>query len=194
MLHDDLQQLLAAAKFGLSVVDGEPMSAAARSGLQRVKQTLTQAIGSSRSLTAELSPPVLEGAGLQAALEWLARWMREQHGLCVEVVVVGTIEPLCVDRRSFLFQVAKELLLNVLHHAGVCEATVRLSRTDADEVELSVEDHGSGFRLQDGDGTVSSHPGFGLLSICELAELMGGRQVVESSPRRGTRVTVTVPG
>ncbi len=189
ILHDHLQQLLVAAKFSISSL---ARNEAVRAACQQVTEVLDQAIQAARSLTAELSPPVLQEKGLAAGLEWLARDMQEKHGLDVSVEADLPATPLARHLLTFLFEAVREFLFNVVKHASVSAARVRCEQADG-EVVVTVEDDGAGFdvgRLEDGAGTGA---GFGLFSIRERASHLGGRLLAESSPGRGSRFKLFVP-
>jgi PAS domain S-box-containing protein len=191
VLHDHLQQLLVAARLSVNTLQRRLTEASLQQTAEQLDQVLGEAIDTSRSLTAELSPPVLYDAGLGPALHWLSRWMQEKHGLLVDVDAEDLHNVTPENIRAMLFQAARELLFNVVKHAGVNRATVRLRRLAGDELELVVTDQGAGFdpekvgRAEEG--------GFGLFSIQERLEMVGGRMDVQSAPGQGTRVTLRVP-
>ncbi|MEW6752719.1 MAG: response regulator [Candidatus Latescibacterota bacterium] len=191
VLHDHLQQLLVGATYGLEVL-ARRIGPAEQAHVKHVRGLLTESLQVSRSLTVELSPPILHEAGLGAGLEWLSRWMQEKHGLHVAVQAHAPAEPEREDVRALLFEAARELLLNVVKHAGVGEARVELGTADPDQTVLSVSDRGRGFD----PGVIagrSRSSGFGLFSIRERAALLGGRLGVESAPGQGARLWLAVP-
>ena len=110
-----------------------------------VDSLLSQSIASSRTLTAELSPYVLHEGGLAPAMEWLAKWMNEKHGLTVKVEVGEREMPsIKEDVVVLLFQSVRELLFNAVKHAKV--KTVRLDLTvKSDRMKIVVSDKGAGF-------------------------------------------------
>lgn len=197
MLHDHLQQLLVAARMRI-----EALRAVARNDgkaldeLRQLDELLRTAIDESRSLTIELSPPILHEAGMSDCLLWLARLFGQQHRLTVNVeladdaaVLDAAVAPAV---KPVLFESARELLLNAAKYAGVPEVVVRLARAD-DDIQLCVADQGAGFPA----GQLALRgPGvqrFGLFSIRERIELLGGRLEVDSAPGQGTRITLHVP-
>ena len=104
VLHDGLQQILVAAKFRLVLVDrSQDVSRTA----EEVADLIDDAIETSRSLTAELSPPILRQGGLVPALEWLARWMRDKHGLSASLLVPRQIQPAPEEVTVLLFQATR---------------------------------------------------------------------------------------
>lgn len=196
VLHDDLQQILVGAKFGLSAV-GAVCSDCPQDTDRIVEQTrdvtqlLDQAIETARTLSHELSPSVLRQEGLVPALSWLGDVMRSRYGLQVSIEVSGAARDCGDTLRTLLFRVAQELLFNVVKHASAHEASLHLAM-QPDRVRLEVRDGGCGFDpdgLTQGDDT----HGLGLFSIEERIVLFGGRMEIDSEPGKGTAVRITVP-
>lgn len=185
VLHDHLQQLLVAAKMKLTVGGGVPESV-----VRDVDNLLSQAIAESRSLTLQLSPPILHDRGLVPAMEWLARRFEQEHGLHVEVHAAPGVADPGPDAAGFLFQAARELLFNTTKHAGTDRAQLALDRPTPGEIRLTVRDEGAGF---DASRAVAPAEHFGLFSIRQRVELMSGSATVESRPGAGTTVSLTLP-
>jgi len=192
VLHDCLQQTLVAAKMqvGLAhrkVHDAEAMSRV----LRQIGELIDHAIAESRSLTVELSPPVLFDRGLVAGLEGLARRFLDQPQLPVSLDLSPVAEPADEGTRIFLFQAARELLFNTVKYAQAQSAEIRLTRLAADRLRLVVVDDGRGF-----DPALtrdySTSGGFGLFTIRERLELIGGRLEVLSAPGAGTQMLIDV--
>ncbi len=192
-LHDHLQQLLAASRLRISLfkksnTDGEHMDL-----IEEADQFLKLSIEQARSLSLELSPPILYEAGLEAGLRWLAGWIESRHKLHVTIHTTTEIPRLEHDREAFLFTTAKELLFNVSKHAGTDEAAVTLEARPDKSFALTVEDQGNGFDLAQLDEVDEELEHFGLLSIRERVSGLGGQFDVASEPGKGTRVTIVVP-
>jgi PAS domain S-box-containing protein len=190
VLHDGLQQFLVAARLRVELLGRAADPAQVPAACRDVLALLHDAIAASRSLTAELSPPILFTAGFVPALGWLARWMQDTHHLTVHLTADPTAEPGQEPAKVLLFQSVRELLFNAVKHAGVLEATVAVTR-QGECVQILVADHGNGFdpaRLQAG-GT----SGFGLPSIQQRLEYLGGTFAIASAPGQGSRFTLTVP-
>lgn len=188
LLHDDLQQILVGARMHLEAVCQNP---SADPILRGVEQMLSDSIRMTRRLSHELSPAVLHHSGLVAALRWLARQMDEQFGLKTEIEGDATLPLDSMPLKIFLFRGVQELLFNVVKHAAVKNANVLLS-SSAGCLDITVSDHGQGF---DPDILDSANiaTGFGLMSIRERAQYIGGRLAIESAPGHGSRFTLTVP-
>ncbi len=189
ILHDDLQQILAAAKFHVGLLGSQVKSEAERREMtEQIKQMLKDAIDKSRSLSHELNPPGLSHNDLFETFEWLASEVRTKHGLLVHLEACERVELLSEPLKAFLYRAAQEMLFNVIKHANVKEAQLRLCRHGA-RVYLSVADRGRGFDPQRLGGT----GGLGLLSMRERVRLLGGRMRIRSAPGRGSIFVVVVP-
>jgi CheY-like chemotaxis protein len=191
VLHDGLQQVLVAGKLRLAMME-RSHDLSARRVAQEVSELLSDSIETSRRLTAELSPPVLEESGLVAALEWLARWVEDKHQLTMHLEAQGPDAIVGQDIAIMLFHATRELLFNVVKHAGVKSARVQVVRADGD-VRITVTDEGAGFdpaAIRNGRG-VSGR--FGLFSICERLGMLGGRLEIDSTPGQGSRFTLIAP-
>jgi PAS domain S-box-containing protein len=188
LLHDDVQQTLAAARFHLNLLSMENRSAAdSREIICQVRQMLKDAIEKARNLSHELSPALYQ-VDLAEMLNWLGSHMQLKHGLTVHVEVRGRVEPSAEPLKALLYKVVRELLFNVVKHAGVREATVRVQHIRR-FICLSVIDHGRGFDPQD----IERATGFGLLSIRERIDLLGGRMKTKSVRGLGSQFRIVVP-
>jgi signal transduction histidine kinase len=178
VLHDDLQQMLVAAKMAGSFGD-----------MERLGDALDRAIRITRTLAQELSPGLLRSKDLHDLLRWLAERMYEQHELSVEIDAANILVPDDAVR-VLLYQLVRELLFNVVKHAGTRRAHVSAGVVGG-HVCLVVEDKGAGFDPSALDGQGGT--GLGLPSVRERLELVGGRLVVESAPGEGASVVIYAP-
>jgi signal transduction histidine kinase len=194
ILHDHLQQLLYAARLNLEALRRRDSNdASAQDMIERVDALLGECIAESRSLTVQLCPPVLHEAGLAAAIEWLGRNMEQTHGLTVDIEVGEWAEPEIEGIRILIFEAVRELLFNVVKHAETGHAKLTMALMSDDEVRVTVSDQGAGWAATDVRPEHTTATGFGLFSIRERLELMGGRLEVETAPGRGTRVSIWAP-
>ena len=192
-LHDHLAQMLALGRMKLGQARQVQTLPQAVEYIAQTEGVLTECLTYTRTLVAELSPPVLQEFGLPAALTWLARHMR-RYDLLV-TCELPTSEPWTIshDQAILLFQSVRELLINVAKHAGSGKATVRLHATEQ-TLHLSVQDAGRGFdpsALTQSEASQSSK--FGLFSIRERMRALGGAFAITSAPGAGTRSTLTLP-
>jgi signal transduction histidine kinase/CheY-like chemotaxis protein len=190
-LHDYLAQLLVATRMKLSQARQSRQASKQSDLLNDVDHMLDQSLTYTRTLVAQLSPPVLHEFGLAAALKWLGEQMA-RHGLHVTTEIEGEPVPLSEEQAVLVFQSARELLFNVLKHAGTDRAALRLNSTGG-EMALTVVDEGRGFDSSALKETAASDGKFGLFSIRERMESLGGRVDLVSGLSQGTRVTLSIP-
>ncbi len=190
ILHDGLQQTLVAAKINALLIGRGGVNP--REDAEKVAELIDEAIETSRSLTSELSPPMLHRGGLLPSLKWLARWFADRHGLEVQLDARDDLGATPEEIVILLFQSIRELLFNVVKHAGVKTARVELSR-EKTSICVSISDKGTGFnpsRLRI-EGVQSG--GFGLFTISERLGFLGGKMEIESAPGQGSRFKLVIP-
>ena len=191
ILHDDVAQLIVAAKFRLGMLEKTPDQANHPSDVTRISEMLARVLRTSRSLTSQLSHPALYQYGLASAAEWLAKDIEELHGLAVTVDAPPGDDPIDRRLRVLLFQCIRELLVNAAKHAQADAATVRIEWEDR-QVRAVVSDGGRGFDTAEVERDASDG-GFGLFSIRERLAALGGKMEISSRTGKGTSVTLTVP-
>jgi len=189
ILHEDLQQQIAGAKFHLSLLaDRDSRSSQQQAAVGKIDEMLRDAIEKSRCLSHELSPAVLYQNDLTEALRWLADQMKSKHHLTVDVDGFEEVRLQSDALTIFLFRAAQEMLANVVQHAGVREAVVRVDRHGR-YVRLSVSDRGCGFDPR----KLTESTRFGLLSVRERSELLGGRMRIRSGEGKGSTCSIVIP-
>jgi signal transduction histidine kinase len=192
-LHDYLAQILALARIKMSQLRQKVTTQppASQQLVAEIDSLLEKAGEYTRSLMAKLNPPVLDELGLPSALTWLAKQM-PLHGLMVDVRLSQEQVHLPDDQAVLLFQSVRELLINVAKHAGTDRAMVSLNVDPDKELRIEVEDRGRGFDSTAMD-TKSANGHFGLFSVRERMQAMGGRLEVQSRPGHGTTITMMLP-
>jgi len=188
-LHENLGQILATAKMKIA-----PLRATAPQ-VAEVQTLVEEALQQTRSLTYQLSPPILYQLGLEAALKWLAETMQRQYGYRVAFTRQGESAALDEESSIFLFSAVRELLVNAAKHAAASEVAVRLRWLD-DCIEVLVKDNGQGFHrtaVSEWTAGTGSSDGFGLFNIRERVSDLGGRVGLHSEPNRGAAVKIRLP-
>jgi PAS domain S-box-containing protein len=192
ILHDGLQQNLVIARLQVEGLMSQLDTPQFKQEGHEINQLLTESIEMSRSLSTDLSPPVLYERGLAAGLEWLIRRMRDQYGLNVDLRIENRVT-LPDHIKILLFESVRELLFNTIKHASVSQAQVVMQHSDESGLLITVRDEGAGFdpcRLKPaGD----KGGGFGLFSIGERIGLLGGDFKIDSAPEKGSRFSLSVP-
>jgi len=189
VLHDDLQQQLAAIRFHLGHLGEQAVASnpSVQPMVDRIDRMLSEAVHKSRTLAHELSPAVLYQQDLRKIFEWLSGRMETQYGLTVQVDAVGEVTLGREALRAFLYKAAQEILFNIVKHAGVNQAVMRLRRSDG-RVHLIIADRGRGFDPR----APRKGAGFGLMSIRERIALLGGDMKIRSIPGKGSVIVLTL--
>ncbi len=188
-LHDSVGQNLTALNLNLTrLADQGRLADAARPLVEDSLRLVVDAMRHVRDVMADLRPPVLEDYGLGAALRWYGGLFASRTGLKVTVSFDDDEVRCGPDTETALFRIAQEAMTNVARHARARAVDVSLTPVGR-EWRLTVTDDGDGF-----DPAVPARVGtWGLLTMRERAELVGGRVSVVSQPGRGTSVTIHVP-
>ncbi|CAA0106779.1 Oxygen sensor histidine kinase NreB [Halioglobus japonicus] len=191
-IHDGVSQLLSSSLLRLNVLKESPLSADALDSLDTVCGIVKEALDETRSLTFELSCPMLNELGLSAALEELCSSMTHEHSIHFAFEGGMLRLPISMDRKIALYRSTRELLINVMKHSGAKRAGVHLEHLD-DCVRISVRDDGVGFDATMAGKGFSPSGGFGLFNIREYIRHPGGSLHIESIPGEGTEVVLSVP-
>jgi signal transduction histidine kinase len=192
MLHEDLQQLLVAARMQLAALC-KTRDAGEREPIAReIADVLERSFKLTRSLSVELAPQVLYEHGLAAALEWLAAETGKNYNVKVTVEADSSANPKAADVRIFLFRAVRELLLNSVKHATGSALHVTMQHLRPDKVRIIVADGGPGFDPTSLDAQLTSSQKFGLFNIRERVSSFGGEFHINSSPKRGTQITLSL--
>lgn len=193
-LHDQVGQNLTALGINLNVIKTQipdDMTSDVETFLDESLLLVEQTTERIRDVMADLRPPMLDDYGLMATLRWFGDQFTSRVGLPVTVSGEELSPRLSGPVENALFRIATEALTNIAKHARATEATVELEVED-ETLRLIILDNGIGFNperlpLQGGNR------GWGLLTMAERAEALGGRFWVESQPSHtGTRVIVEI--
>jgi PAS domain S-box-containing protein len=186
-LHDGPNQTLTLAQMKLdSLLRGAPQRM--RGPLEEIAELVASANRTARSLTFQLSPPLLHDFGLEAAVQWLVEDIQKSFAVKVELREDGSPKLLDERVRILLYRAVRELLINVGKHARATRADVDLQSRDGFLV-VRVEDDGT----SSDPSPVESCRGLGLRTIRERLTRLGGRMEVRSTPQHGTSVTLYAP-
>ncbi|MBI5057834.1 MAG: PAS domain S-box protein [Nitrospirae bacterium] len=186
-LHDCIGQTLALSKIKLSSLNKTAPSDDFKSTVKEILQLIEQTIKETRTLTFELSPPILYELGLSQAIQWLTDQFRSKHGIKITLEYDEGEMPFDNNIRFFLFQAVRELLVNIVKHAKAKRATIKFIRDD-NKLKIIVEDDGMGLP----DSSIP-YSGYGLFHIRERMNHINGHFEIKSIPGLGTRVTIVAP-
>ena len=205
-LHDDVCQKLALAKLTLESLRQSlsyradkqdekklPNLCDMPESLDKACAMIDRVIEDAHSLTFELSSPVLYELGFEAAVgQWLSEQIEQKYG--VRCKFNAADRPLELDDALSvtLFQAVRELLVNVVRHAKAHQVEVSI-RKAGNKVQVAVKDNGTGFEPNEIALMPARTGGFGLFSIRERLEYLGGGMKIQSAPGQGTCVTLIAP-
>lgn len=191
LLHDSAAQDLALALLKLGSLK-ETLPDSSADVLDEVARIISTTAEELRTLSHDLSPPELNDVGLEAALEALAERFGSDLGIDCAYRDDGQDKPLDRAASTTLFRCTEELLANVVRHADA-SSVILDSRTSGDHVQVSVTDDGQGFDAQEAGMHRAPNGGFGLFSIRERMEDLGGSFEMRSVAGQGTRAVLRIP-
>lgn len=191
-IHDNLSQTLAFTHMRLTALTLNPLPARLSGPLSEAIELVRQAVADTRSLTFELSPPLLYEMGIEAAVEWLTETVAQRHELEYEYQDDGQHKPLPEETRTLLYQAVRELLNNTVKHSRATRVYVRVARA-GDCIVIGLGDNGIGFDPAEVLAQGRRHSGFGLLNVRERMEHIGGCLEIDTAPGRGVHLTLYAP-
>jgi PAS domain S-box-containing protein len=190
-LHDSIGQILAFSTRELKFLQKslpENLSAP----LTEIAEQLDKAIHQARTLSFDLSPSLLYDIGFEVAVEDLAEKFSQERKIPCSFENCHSPKPLAVPVKVLLYRSIRELLINAAKHSGASNIKVSLRRA-GDEIHITVEDDGKGFEVsQLGEG-MEKPKGFGIFSIRERLDHIGGQFKIESAKGKGTKAILIAP-
>lgn len=190
-LHDETLQSLNALRLGLAAAGQTEQSPTAKPVFAQAVEQLEGTITDLRALITDLRPAALDALGVKAAIETLAE-RNTCEGLEIDISVELAYEQgqkstrMIDDLETALYRITQEALTNATKHGQATRVVVEIQE-EPTTVHLTVRDDGDGF---DPD---AQSDGFGLLGIRERTELLGGELQIDSTPGKGTTLSVRLP-
>jgi len=191
-LHDHLGQQVFAMKLQLEQLKRSLPANDHMKTLESAIEITNQMMSDIRSISYNLSPPILYEFGLETALEWMVEEMRTLRTINITFNDDGQVKPLDETTKVLLFQAARELLNNVIRHAKAKNVETFVGRDDT-MVVIRINDDGIGFEGSELDTSREKNQGFGLYSIKERLRYIGGDITIQSACNSGTRITLKAP-
>lgn len=188
-LHDELGQTLTALKMELGWfrdrLPAEPP--VLRKRIDRLVQIVDHSVTDLQRIASDLRPMILDELGLVSAIQWLTQNFSERGPLSIEL----SFEPANIvyskDVSTAAFRIVQEALTNIVRHSGAESARI-MARHLGNELQLDISDNGRGMDL-----ARSRRERLGLIGMSERAHMLGGSMEIDSSPGRGTRISVRLP-
>ncbi len=190
-LHDSLgQNLLVVKNRALLGALSQP-NEQALTQFHEIGAAVAQTLDEVRTISYNLRPHHLDELGLTTAIRAMIERMAEIAPVSIRSDVDDIDGVFEAGRDITVYRVIQESLNNVLKHSHADQAEVRV-RCRAHEIEIAIRDNGQGF-APSAPGDEASRPGgFGLKGIAERVDMLGGTHTIDSSPGRGTTVTVRI--
>ena len=194
-IHDGPAQMMSnvvlKAEICERLIDSDPDKA--RMELQNLKKIMRDSLQDVRKIIYNLRPMSLDDLGLVPTLQRYVLTFQEETGISVSFITKGSQPELKPVISLTVFRIVQEALNNVAKHAKANTVVMQLEFLD-ENLRLFVYDDGVGFdtaRLNERNEDVSS--GFGLVSMRERIELLGGDMRISSEPGKGTRLNIIIP-
>ena len=191
-LHDYVGQVLTMIGMKVEELYAKIGSSTCDSLVPGIRELVGQTINSIRSIMFELSPPILYELGLEEAIEWLAEHFSQEYQIKIQVSKDEQPKPLKGERNIILFQSLKELLSNIVKHSQATIVKISIQRA-CNDFRIIVEDNGIGFDINLIDHNKNKIKGYGLFTIYERLEYVGGSMLIESNISQGTKITLLMP-
>jgi signal transduction histidine kinase len=192
-LHDDFGQRLTGLKLKVEVFEDDvpDLPSGQSDALKRIKGDIDAMITEVRRISANLRPVALDDFGLVVALQLLCKEFQKSSGTKVDFRA-NPVEHLDADIEITLYRIAQEALANVARHAAATSVSIQLFNEESG-INLVIEDNGKGFDTANLRLHEKTYRGFGLISMRERAQLLGGSVYFSSQKGRGTRIHVEIP-
>jgi len=192
-IHDDIAQRLALAKFELKSMQKTISDTEVLTSLESQCDTMDRIMEDTRSLTFELSNPLLYEIGLGAAIEsLLTEQIQGKNGINCTFTSQGPKISLNEEVRVVLYQGVRELLTNIVKYAHASQVEVLVMKSHK-QISIMIQDDGIGFNVSKLSLPDRDRGGFGLFNIRERLEYLGGNLDIQSTPNKGTFVTMSIP-
>jgi signal transduction histidine kinase len=189
-LHDDISQSLAMLNVKIRTLEESVTDPGVKNTLAEISEILSQTLLEAGTLTYRLSYPALNVLGLEKAInKWLTEEIQDKNGIETRFESDGAKKYLNEDIQAVLFRGVREVLTNAVKHAHASYITVSIKECNHD-LQITVHDNGVGCHNVQ---MIYQSSGFGLLSVQEALEKLGGQLSIDSGPDQGCTVTLTAP-
>ncbi len=157
-----------------------------------IEKNIRSTVAELRRISLDLRPTILDDLGLVPAIRWLIQAPEDENGPKVQLMVSGDELKLPQDTELAVFRVIQEALNNVKKHARASITVINLKFTPG-QLTVGVRDDGTGFSVPRRLSSLALNGKLGLIDIHERVQLIGGKLIIKSKPKRGTSLTITIP-
>jgi len=188
-LHDAVGSTLALCKMKFRSLEKYLSPDVVQESFSDVRTLLDQSIKNTRTLTFDLSPPILYELRFESALQSLAEQLLDEHHILFTFSDDKSEKPIRSEVRVILFYAVRETLLNIVKHSAARHVNLSLM-TKEDNFIITIVDDGKGFDVTQMGKSANRESGFGLFSLRERLSYLGGTLEIHSLPGKGTTVTM----
>lgn len=191
-IHDHLSQSLVISKMKLTDLQKEIQNPDYKKEVRQVIEHITNALENSRKITYDLSPPVLYELGLIETLYWFVEKIEEEHNLKASFTTELDNLNLPEQKLILLFRIIQELVNNTVKHALAKKIEIILTK-EKEGMQFKIRDDGKGFDIKNLNKIRMGNTGFGLFTVRERAQNLGGEFLISSEIGTGTEITIYIP-
>lgn len=191
-LHDETSQVLTSLLISLAVLEESVTAPEAHSRIAETRMLAHQTLRAIRNLSIDLRPSALDDLGLLPALRWYVKEYQQKFPIEVDFQASGFKERLPSEMETALYRIIQESLTNIARHSQAHKASVTMHE-DEEAVYATITDDGRGFDVATIEKTPGQDRGLGLVGMHERAHLLDGNLTIESTPKHGTIVQVSIP-
>lgn len=186
-LHDDLGQALTAVKIDLEIIKQQASETIIKEKIQDVKLLVGDTIRTVQRITSQLRPEIIDDLGLEAAIDWYTKEFSKRYGIKIFLDIDNEI-PISNEDSLPLFRIVQESLTNIARHAQATHVEILLNK-QGDSIELVIADNGVGIT----DEQISSKKAFGIMSMKERADALGGKFAISRGDKFGSKILINFP-
>ena len=191
-LHDELGQAMMLLKFQVSAIHEKLTDPATRKESSEVLENIDEAIENIRRLAKDLSSTVLESLGISAAVRFLLEEFGKSSNIAVAADIDEVNDLLAPEVQRHIYRIFQEALTNIGRHAQARQVKAMIKGSEQC-IAVLIQDDGKGFEV---DEVLADRPKarrFGLATIKERVQLIGGSLDLKSELGSGTKITFIVP-
>ena len=191
-IHDELGQNLTSINMEIDYLKSRGVEGADSDLLNRLNtlgELVNHTIKTTRRISQELRPSILDDLGLKSAIEWQVSQFKNRSDLEFKLNLIGDDENLSKEQATTIFRITQESLTNIARHAGASKVEVSLN-INKPCIKLEIKDDGKGISENNTDDHNAS---FGIFGMKERASILGGKLEIVSTPKEGTAIIVELP-
>ena len=191
-IHDELGQNLTSINMDIDYLKNRGAEGADPDILRRLKtlsELVNQTIKTTRRISQELHPVILDDLGLKSAIEWQVSQFKKRSDSEYKLNLIGDDENLSKEQSTTIFRITQESLTNIARHAGASKVEVSLN-IKKPWIKLEIKDDGKGISE---NNTENHNASFGIFGMKERASILGGNLEIVSKPKEGTSIILELP-